>query len=96
MKKRRQATVEPVLGTLINFMGVRRIWCRGLQSANKFMLGAAIAYNLKKWLNFKAPKTKTATMALKNVAKGLYLYFFSLRQLLHHHNSCYKTKISLN
>ena len=26
MKKRRQATVEPVLGTLINFMGVRRIW----------------------------------------------------------------------
>jgi transposase len=96
MKKRRQATVEPVLGTLINFMGVRRIWCRGLQSANKFMLGAAIAYNLKKWLNFKAPKTKTATMALKNVAKGFYFYFFSLRQLLHHHNSCYKIKICFN
>jgi transposase len=95
MKKRRQATVEPVLGTLINFMGVRRIWCRGLQSANKFMLGAAIAYNLKKWLNFKAPKTKTATMALKNAAKGLYFYFFSLRQFLHHHNSNSKIKISL-
>jgi transposase len=96
MKKRRQATVEPVLGTLINFMGVRRIWSRGLQSANKFMLGAAIAYNLKKWLNFKAPKIKTATMALKKTAKGLYFYFFSLRQLLHHHNSNYKIKISLN
>ena len=62
MKKRRQATAEPVLGTLINFMGVRRIWSRGLAGANKFMLGAAIAYNLKKWLNFKTPKTKTATM----------------------------------
>ena len=96
MKKRRQATVEPVLGTLINFMGVRRIWCRGLQSANKFMLGAAIAYNLKKWLNFKAPKTKTATMALKNAGKAVYFYFFTLWQLLQHHNSNYKIKISLN
>lgn len=46
MKKRRQATVEPVLGTLINFMGLRRIWTRGIKNANKFMLGAAIAYNL--------------------------------------------------
>lgn len=63
MKKRRQSTVEPVLGTLINFMGVRRIWTRGLKSANKFMLGAAIAYNIKKWLNYKAPKIKTAAMA---------------------------------
>lgn len=76
MKKRRQATVEPVPGTVINFMGVRRIWSRGLQSANKFMLGAAIAYNLKKWLNFKAPATRTATMALKNAAKAVYFYFF--------------------
>ena len=96
MKKRRQATVEPVLGTLINFMGVRRIWCRGLQSANKFMLGAAIAYNIKKWLNFKAPKIKTATMALKNAAKAVYFNFFRLWQLLHHHNSCNKIKISPN
>jgi transposase len=96
MKKRRQATVEPVLGTLINFMGVRRIWCRGLDGANKFMLGAAIAYNLKKWLNFKAPKTKTATVALKNAAKAVYFYFFTLWQLLHHDNSCNKIKISLN
>ncbi len=96
MKKRRQATVEPVLGTLINFMGVRRIWSRGLVGANKFMLGAAIAYNLKKWLNFKAPKTKTATMALKSTKKSLVFYFFSLWQLLLHHNSNYKIKISLN
>ena len=51
MKKLRQATVEPVLGTLINFMGIRRIWTRGLKNAGKFMLGAAVAYNLKKWLN---------------------------------------------
>ncbi len=56
-KKLRSSTVEPVLGTLINFTGMRRIWTRGIEQANKFMLGAAIAYNLKKWLNYK-PKTR--------------------------------------
>lgn len=65
MKKHRQSTVEPVLGTLINFMGMRRIWTRGIKNANKFMLGAAIAYNLKKWLNYKEQKRKTLAMALK-------------------------------
>jgi len=34
-------------------MAMRRIWTRGIDQANKFMLGAAIAYNLKKWLNYK-------------------------------------------
>ena len=74
MKKRRQATVEPVLGTLINFMGVRRIWSRGIKAANKFMIGAAIAYNLKKWLNYKVPKLKIAEMALKKNIERLYFF----------------------
>jgi transposase len=71
MIKRRQATVEPVLGTLINFMGLRRIWTRGIKNANKFMLGAAIAYNLKKWLNYEEQKRKTAVIALKKTGKAL-------------------------
>lgn len=78
MKKRRQATVEPVLGTLINFMGLRRIWTRGLRSANKFMLGAAIAYNLKKWLNYGEQKRKTAVMVLKKMDRGLCFLFWML------------------
>jgi hypothetical protein len=65
MKKLRQATVEPVLGTLINFMGIRRIWTRGLKNANKFMLGAAVAYNLKKWLAYQEQKRKTAVVSMK-------------------------------
>lgn len=48
-KKLRSSTVEPVLGTLINFMGMRRIFTRGIKQANKFLIGAAAAYNLKKW-----------------------------------------------
>jgi len=53
MKVQRSSTVEPVLGTLINFTGMRRIWTRGIKNANKFVLGAAIAYNLKKWINWQ-------------------------------------------
>lgn len=64
LKKQRSSTVEPVLGTLINFTGMRRIWTRGIQSANKFMIGAAIAYNLKKWLNYKARKANIQVRAL--------------------------------
>ena len=81
MKKRRQATVEPVLGTLINFMGVRRVWTRGLEGANKFMMAAAASYNLKKWLNHCNRKTKTAVMALKKVAKVLYFLLLVLWKL---------------
>ena len=65
MKKLRSSTVEPVLGTLINFRGMRRIWTRGLASANKFMIGAAIAYNLMKWMNYKNPKRNSKIMAMK-------------------------------
>lgn len=59
LKIKRSSTVEPVLGTLINFTGMRRIWTRGIRNANKFVLGAAIAYNLKKWLNW--PDTNKAS-----------------------------------
>lgn len=76
-KKLRSSTVEPVLGTLIHFTGMKRIWTRGMEQANKFMLGAAIAYNLKKWLHYKpktsqameriAPITQSAEKGLKKV-----------------------------
>jgi hypothetical protein len=78
MKKLRQSTVEPVLGTLINFTGLRRIWTRGINSANKFMLGAAIAYNLKKWMNYQERKTKTAVIAIKKTKEGLCFWFLIL------------------
>lgn len=59
MKVQRSSTVEPVLGTLINFTGMRRIWTRGIKNANKFVLGAAIAYNLKKWINWQEINKKS-------------------------------------
>lgn len=69
MKKLRSSTVEPVLGTLINFTGMRRIWTRGIQQATKFMLGAAIAYNLKKWLKYAPGKNNTIKVMLKEELK---------------------------
>lgn len=68
LKKLRQATVEPVLGTLVNFLSMRRVNTRGLKLANKCMLMAAACYNLKKLLNFKAPKVVAAVKTLEKTA----------------------------
>ena len=78
MKKLRQATVEPVLGTLINFNGIRRIWTRGLNSAGKFMLGAAIAYNLKKWMNYTDRKRKTPVISMEKAREPVCLCLLML------------------
>uniref|UniRef100_UPI00404AD9CD IS1182 family transposase n=1 Tax=Fulvivirga sp. TaxID=1931237 RepID=UPI00404AD9CD len=52
ISKIRSKTVEPVLGTLINFLNMRKINSRGMAQANKHVLMAALAYNLKKYLKF--------------------------------------------
>jgi hypothetical protein len=86
MKKLRSSTVEPVLGTLINFTGMRRIWTRGIKGANKFMLCAAIAYNLKKWMKFESKKVKVIPMAMElpktmeSNLKKVHFLFFNLSQ----------------
>ena len=48
MKKLRSSTVEPVLGTLLDFRAMRKVRTRGIRLANKHVLLAAMAYNLKK------------------------------------------------
>lgn len=52
MRKLRQSTVEPVIGTLVNFLGLKRVNTKGLSSATKCMAMAALAYNLKKLVRF--------------------------------------------
>ena len=64
MKPLRQATVEPVLGTLLNYLGLRRVNTRGQELAHKGMLVAAAAYNLQKLLRFTPKKSQVAVMAL--------------------------------
>ena len=73
MKCKRQSTVEPVFGTLTQFMGMRKINTIGLEQANKVMHMAAIAYNLKKYLKFieKRSKSGVGQLALKVFVKSV-------------------------
>jgi transposase len=64
MRKLRQSTVEPVIGSLVNNMASKKIRTIGIQQANKYLIGAAIAYNIKKWMKWQDKKRKTAAMAL--------------------------------
>src|SRR5215218_7619523 len=64
MKKLRQSTVEPVLGTLINFLGMRRLNTRGIQLANKCLLMAAVCYNLKRLLKWIGEELKNTQKML--------------------------------
>jgi transposase len=65
MKSLRSSTVEPVFGSLINYTGLRRINTKGLKQANKGMLMAATAYNIKKLLKCKfRPLIAAPTLAI--------------------------------
>ncbi|WP_229702485.1 transposase, partial [Maribacter cobaltidurans] len=74
MKGKRQSTVEPVFGTLIEFMGLRKINTIGLKQANKAMHLSAIAYNLKKYLKFD--QKRSIPIAIGSGAGKLALLFF--------------------
>jgi hypothetical protein len=69
ISKIRSRTVEPVLGTLINFLNMRRINTRGMAQANKHVLMAALFYNLKKLMHFSRPKAKSIALALQQTEK---------------------------
>ncbi len=74
MKGKRQSTVEPVWGTLTQFMGLRKINTIGIEQANKIMQMAATAYNLKKLLKFIKKDTQTLVMEVRD----LFFHFFDL------------------
>ncbi|PIX08210.1 MAG: hypothetical protein COZ75_13310 [Flavobacteriaceae bacterium CG_4_8_14_3_um_filter_34_10] len=63
MKGKRQSTVEPVFGTLKEFMGLRKVNTIGIKQANKCMHLAAIAYNLKKYIKATIYQTRSAIKA---------------------------------
>jgi transposase len=65
MFRLRSSTVEPVLGTLINFLNMKRVNTRGIDSAHKHVLMAALTYNLKKYLRFVAQKVTSKAVVLQ-------------------------------
>jgi transposase len=91
MMRMRSKTVEPVLGTLINFTNMRRINTRGIHQANKHILMAALVYNLKKFMHYVSAKRKTGAaqmhfQRLKKAKSGLFgsfLLHYASRRKLH-------------
>jgi len=71
MKGKRQSTVEPVFGTLTQFMGLRKINTIGIKQANKVMMISAMAYNLKKYLKFTQKRTTSMARSLKKTLNHL-------------------------
>jgi hypothetical protein len=66
IRKIRSSTVEPVLGTLINFLNMKRVNTRGINQATKHVLMAALCYNLKKYMKFQGKKALIEAKLLSN------------------------------
>ena len=73
MKKLRSSTVEPVLGTLVNFLGMRRVYTKEISLADKCMTMAAIAYNLKKLMKWQSKKVQADIKAIQNSLQSAFL-----------------------
>jgi hypothetical protein len=79
ISRQRSSTVEPVLGTLINFLNMRRVNTRGIELANKHILMAALAYNLKKYLKYLRKDRIANAAVIKAPRWGeiwLFLHYF--------------------
>jgi len=93
MKKLRQSTVEPVFGTLINYGAMARVSTRGIDLADKAMLMAAIAYNIKKYMKFKprlinmmrAPVKTSLNTRLNHFFMPFFNYYYFLLFLRKNH-----------
>jgi len=78
-KVKRSSTVEPVFGTLTEFMALRKVNTRGINNANKGMLMAAMAYNLKKYLKFTQKPVENVAMRAE---KQMFRLFELIRLVL--------------
>jgi hypothetical protein len=77
IRRLRSSTVEPVLGTLVNYLSMRRVNTRDINQAGKCMLMAAVAYNLKKLWKWQSRKIKLIAQAkIKEAEKALQNFAF--------------------
>ena len=60
----RKSTVEPIIGNLIEYLGMRKVNTIGIKLANKCMLMAGIAYNLKKLIKYGGKRLQNAITSL--------------------------------
>jgi len=78
MSRLRSSTVEPVLGTLINFLNMKRVNTRGIDLANKHVLMSSLTYNLKKYLKFVSKKVSSKSVAIQIDVNTIFSACFSV------------------
>lgn len=71
LMKKRQSTVEPVIGTLVNYLAMKKVNTKGLVLSNKCMTLAATAYNVKKLLKHKIVLSQNKAMVMMEAAQLL-------------------------
>ena len=75
--KNRGSTVEPVLGTMLNFLNLKRVNTRGIKQANKHVMMAALTYNLKKLLKWTNKKLNSQVVGMEQLLnKHLLNHFY--------------------
>ena len=79
--KKRGSTVEPVLGTMLNFLNLKRVNTRGIRQANKHVMMAALTYNLKKLLRWTGKKLNAGMMAVITPQTKSWISFFRLHSI---------------
>ena len=78
IRQLRSSIVEPVLGTLVNYLAMRRVNTRGIKQAGKCIIMSAVAYNLKKLLKWENRKIKVVAKAkTKEIENALQTFLFS-------------------
>jgi transposase len=82
MFRLRSSTVEPVLGTLINFLSMKRVNTRGIYLATKHVLMAALTYNLKKYLKFVSKIVTFQSIAIQTAGSAAFSSCFSVFRLI--------------
>jgi len=76
----RKSTVEPIIGNLIEYTGMRKVNTIGIKLANKCLLMAGIAYNLKKIIKYERKSFYNVIMsmpALQNELLTAYAYSYA-------------------
>ncbi|WP_461074045.1 transposase [Spirosoma horti] len=93
MMRIRSATVEPVLGSLINYYGLRQINTRSREAATKVMYVAAMAYNIKKYLRFTSVEQGGMVIALPVPDQFYYILIYFCNSHWHYVNLALKIQI---
>ena len=97
----RSSTVEPVIGTLINHLAMKRVNARGIALATKHILMASLTYNLKKYLKF-INKTYAANciskfpeirVIINDIGTLLPIIVFSLLNLMGFKNQSFRKPV---